>query len=228
MGLKVLSKMKSQIYAFFVVAVLAAVSSTDTGEVGLMKFLEKERKERREERNAMRELFQRENDEQKVRIDKQSEEMAKLHDQNRKLHAKLRQADSKIDSKIRQKDQNGSLEFNTKMKSAIRQNDVHSELKKIIKSEISEYLINERICVAGKITASYNAPSGKNTDHNVQFGYTFPRKPIVSTSFWDFYNKGGSATGAVVRVKSVFNSSAVIETYRYKSTHFQVSWIACL
>ena len=70
-------------------------------------------------------------------------EMAKLRDQNRKLHAKLRQADSKINQVVRQKDQNGSLEFNTKMKSAIRQNDVHSELKKIIKSEISDFLISK-------------------------------------------------------------------------------------
>merc|ERR1712142_1370901 len=199
------------VLVFFVVAILAAVSTSDTVEVGLMKFLEKERKERREEQNVIREIFKRENarlekedqhlhkrndqlerqdDEQreqianqskeiiqqktelvhqKRRIDKQNEEMAKLRDQNRKLHAKLRQADSKIDSRINE---------------AIRQKDQNltAELKKLMKSEITNFLMNERICVGGEIDFWNHGPSDRWVDHVVQYGYEFPRKPIVSAS----------------------------------------------
>merc|ERR1712142_1280372 len=120
---------------------------------------------------------------QKQRIDKQNEEMAKLRDQNRKLHAKLRQADSKIrqaDSKIRQADS----KFDSRINEAIRQKDQNltAELKKLMKSEITNFLINERICVGGEIDFWNHGPSDRWVDHVVQYGYEFPRKPIVSAS----------------------------------------------
>merc|ERR1719228_483719 len=65
---------------------------------------------------------------------KQNEVIAKLQSQNRKLHKKLRQADSKIDSKL-----------DSKVDTAMRQKDqnINTELKKLIKSEITNFLIND-------------------------------------------------------------------------------------
>merc|ERR1712142_304574 len=242
---------------FFVVAILAAVSTSDTGEVGLMKFLEKERKERREEQEVIREIFKKENarlekedqhlhkrndqlqrqdDEQreqianqskeiiqqkaelvnqKQRIDKQNEEMSKLRDQNRKLHAKLRQADSKIDSRINE---------------AIRQKDQNltAELKKLMKSEITNFLMNERICVGGEIDFWNHGPSDRWVDHVVQYGYEFPRKPIVSASLKRIGVYSDVNTNAYTQIKSIFNSPAVIQAYKSDRTYFHFSWLACL
>merc|ERR1712142_556775 len=50
---------------------------------------------------------------------------------------------------IRQKDQNNSLEV-TMVKKFIRQDDVHSELKKIIRNEMQTFLKEERLCVGGR------------------------------------------------------------------------------
>merc|ERR1712142_570309 len=137
--------------------------------------LERQDDEQREQiANQSKEIIQQKAElvNQKQRIDKQNEEMAKLRDQNRKLHAKLRQADSKI----RQADS----KFDSRINEAIRQKDQNltAELKKLMKSEITNFLINERICVGGEIDFWNHGPSDRWVDHVVQYGYEFPRKPI--------------------------------------------------
>merc|ERR1712142_634317 len=161
---------------------------------------------------------------QKQRIDKQNEEMAKLRDQNRKLHAKLRQADSKI----RQADS----KFDSRINQAIRQKDQNltAELKKLMKSEITNFLINERICVGGEIQFWDSLlPEDRWVDHVVQYGYEFPREPIVSASLKRlFLGNTDEYVQAYIKIKSVSNSSAVIQTYRWAANWFYVSWLACL
>merc|ERR1712142_169378 len=178
--------------------------------------LERQDDEQREQiANQSKEIIQQKTElvHQKRRIDKQNEEMAKLRDQNRKLHAKLRQADSKIRQAIRQKDQNGS-----------------AELKKLIKSEITSFLINERICVGGEIQFWDSLlPEDRWVDHVVQYGYEFPREPIVSASLKRlFLGNTDEYVQAYIKIKSVSNSSAVIQTYRWAANWFYVSWLACL
>jgi len=203
----------------------------------------------KEDRNLHKrnDKLQRQNDEQKQRIDKQnednakqnkeivkqseenrklseemakqSEEMAKLRDQNQKLHEKLRQADTKIDTKIDSND------------TAMRQKDqnINTELKKLIKSEITNFLINERICVGARINFwGGSPPSNTDVDHVVNFGYTFPRNPVVSTALTEVGVNNQAKSAADLRVKSISTSSAVLQTYRYENTYFYGTWLACL
>ena len=88
------------------------------------------------ERQEMKELFRRENNELR-------QEVANLRRANEKLHkadAKLHQADHEIKRILRQKDQNNTAELEMMVKSSFRQEDVHSELRKMMKKEITEYL----------------------------------------------------------------------------------------
>merc|ERR1712142_1217936 len=262
--------MKTIIKFIVVIELFVAMAATNEGEEKLMKVLAKERKE-------MKEVFQRENAQLRRESAQLRKEDTKLHAQVDKLHkhvnkqnqemAKLRemlrQAESKVKKSNRQRDQNDSLEFEAKIKSAIRQADVHSELKnivksvvqtsigqqgyrcptnpamspqhgsndslerelrKLMKSEINNFIINEKLCVGGVITKS--SEDAASTTTTVQFGYTFPRKPLVSVAFSDIY--GGSSNNVYTSILSVSKSSAVIFLNKYETRVCIVSWIACM
>merc|ERR1712142_1179904 len=176
---------------------------------------------------------------------KQNVENSKQSAQIKKLQEQLRQAELKTKDAIRQKDEKVKEEMDTKIDKALRQerhssemksivesvmtesvgergydNSLEPELKKLIKSEIKDYLISERICVSGR---ENGIPIGWPSKRTIQFGYTFPRKPTVSLSF--HYVMG---TYAYVYLGTVTTSTAAIETYRNKDGNFYVSWIACL
>jgi len=180
--------------------------------------------------------------------DKQSQEI-------QELHMRLHQADLKNKEAHRQRDGKESKELEAKISSAIRQerqsseledvvesvvkrsirhsgkNNTNSsleiELKKLIDHQIAQYLINQRICVAGKY-ANYNA----NQEHTqtVNFGYEFPRTPTVSASLARIYNNAGYKLTSEVAVSSVTRSSAIIKSYAYygQGADLIVSWLACL
>merc|ERR1712142_367023 len=161
----------------------------------------------------------------KLRQDNQNdkEQIVKLRRENKKL---LR-ADVEIKQTIRQRDQNNSLEV-TKMKKFIRQDDVHSELKKIIRNEINDFLIVEKMCVSGRSSV---ISAGRVSNYKVEFGHTFPRKPTVSASLYHVYNYGGGQGGASAYVQSVSNSSAVIgldTQYGNSRMNAAFAWLACL
>merc|ERR1712142_606860 len=161
----------------------------------------------------------------KLRQDNQNdkEQIVKLRRENKKL----RRADVEIKQTIRQRDQNNSLEV-TKMKKFIRQDDVHSELKKIIRNEINDFLIVEKMCVSGRSSV---ISAGRVSNYKVEFGHTFPRKPTVSASLYHVYNYGGGQGGASAYVQSVSNSSAVIgldTQYGNSRMNAAFAWLACL
>merc|ERR1712142_1449919 len=223
----------------FVTFAVFTVSAVNKGEDDIMKILAKEREETREERKQltaerqeMREMFRRETARLDEEDKRQREEKQKLKDRDDKLeqqdrnlkeqndkqrdqiaklrreNQKLRRADAKIKQSIRQKDQNNSLEV-TMVKKFIRPDDVHSELKKIIRNEMQTFLKEERLCVGG--TRDKWQDGGKYYRETVEFGYTFPRVPTVIVSLAGVYNEGGHG-GANVGVYRVSNSSAEIYT----------------
>merc|ERR1712142_1249061 len=163
---------------FIVFAVTIAASAVNQGdEVGLLTILAKERKE-------MREIFQRETDQLRGKLDEQRQEDDKLHQKVDKQHAQivklqkenrvLRRANSKINKVIRQRDirdPNNTREFDAKIKNSLRQNDFSSELKKMMRAEIKNYLTTEKNCVAGN---DVNVGYGKAGAKTVEFKYTFP------------------------------------------------------
>merc|ERR1712142_904508 len=239
--------MKTIIKFIVVIKLFVAMAATNEGEEKLMNVLAKERKE-------MKEVFQRENAQLRkedtklhAQVDKQNQEIAKLREM-------LRQAESKVNKSNRQRDQNDSLELEAKIKSAIRQEDVHSELKnivksvvqtsigqrgsndslerelrKLMKSEINNFIINEKMCVGGRIDRNGGEATTRTT---VQFGYTFPRKPLVSVAFTNIYTGyAGSSNdwnNVYTFATSVTKSSAIVVIHKYKTQNCYVSWIACM
>ena len=74
----------------------------------------------------------------------------KIKKENRRLRkemAKLRRDNSKIKKMQRQNDQNNTLELQHLLKDSIRQRDFSSELKKMMKKEIDEYLQGDSNCL---------------------------------------------------------------------------------
>jgi len=154
---------------------------------------------------------------------KLKEQITKLRRENQVL----RRADAEIRQTIRQRDQNASLEV-TKMVNSTRQSDVHSELKKIIRKEINQFLIEEKLCVSGHHS---DQAGGEIHDYTVEFGFTFPRKPTVSASLTYVNNKSGGRGGASVGVGSVSTSSASFHfdtRWRGNGIEANFGWIACL
>merc|ERR1712142_588809 len=193
--------------------------------------------DKRQKREAA--LLHEQNDKLQQQDQKLKEEIVKLRQENqndklkeqivklRRENKKLRRADVEIKQTIRQRDQNNSLEV-TKMKKFKRQDDVHSELKKIIRNEINDFLIVEKRCVSGK---SSSQSGGKVSNNKVDFGYTFPRKPTVSASLFYVYNNGGGQGGASAYVQSVSNSSAFISfdtAWGHNKIEAAFAWLACL
>jgi len=191
-------------------------------ETGLLHAEDKRQQKELKEQNEKLQLQDQKLKEEMVKIRKGQKndklKMAKLRRENQKL----RRADAEIKQSIRQRDQNNSLEV-SEMK-----NTTHEEkLKKMIRNEITDFLMEEKICVSEISDYQYG---GKYELVTVKYGYTFPRKPTVSASLNFVYNKGGSG-GANVYVQSHSNSSAVFRfdtAFGSNTIRGRFSWIACL
>jgi len=180
---------------------------------------QKELKEQNEKLQLQDQKLKEQNDKIRQGQKKDKLKMAKLRRENQKL----RRADAEIKQSIRQRDQKKSLEV-SEMK-----NTTHEEkLKKMIRNEITDFLMEEKICVSG---VSDYQDGGNDRYKTIEYGYTFPRKPTVSASLNFVYNKGGSG-GVNVSVMSHSNSSAIIRFDTAfgsnKIANSRFSWIACL
>jgi len=180
------------------------------------------------------------NDKLQARIQnvKLQEQITKLRRENQVL----RRADSEIKQTIRQRDHDTSRKFDAsieaKLDKSVKEQD-HSELKKIVASEVENYLINGRICVGGAINSTDfpDTQEGRYTQEvvlEVPFGHTFPRIPTILASLTTIVNNNKS-TKVWVHVKRVSTSSAVLyikryrkKNYHYKETQCNVGWLACL
>jgi len=233
--------------------VFATIAAVNEGDGDLVKMFAKERKEMREEQKEMRADFRREIDEQKKQNDEQNRVIAEQKEEMKRLHKKLHQADVKIQKTNRQRDEKQSQELEATISSAIRQSseledvvesvvkrsiwrsgkdNTNSSLeivvKKLIDHQIVQYLINQRICVGGKYWNTGHA----NQQHTqmVNFGYEFPRTPMVSASLASVYNNKGAQLYMEARVDTVTRSSAKIYSWAYygSNAELSVSWLACL
>jgi len=223
------------IFGVFCVVLLVAnsVEAVKQGE-DLMTILARERKATleivqrenqrlRQEDKQLREDLRQKDEQQRAQLDKLHSKLDKLHERNEKREARNeklqkeiariqhRQADSEIQHSLRQRDENETSALLT-------------QLKKIVKSEIKEYLINEKVCVGGTIESF--TPGSSSSKKTVQFGYEFVRKPTVlaSISHLDFEGRAG----AYIWVKSISKSSAVISANTGPSANCYVAWLACL
>jgi len=173
--------------------------------------------------------------------DKLHRKLDKLQGLNEKQHAQivklqkenqvLRRANSKINKVIRQRDirdPNNTREFDAKIKNSLRQNDFSSELKKMMRAEIKNYLTTEKNCVAG---TNVGVGYGKKGEKRVEFQHTFPRKPTVFAAL-SYVHARRFPIYAYVNVRSVTNSSAVLYIYNSlegnKESICYANWIACL
>merc|ERR1712142_992093 len=164
---------------FVIIGIVIAASAVNQGDDDS---LVKERKELSEERKEITELFRRETEKLRQEDGQLRAKLEELHkrdekhqDQNQKLqkriaklekeNQKLRRADSKINKVIRQRDQNETQEFDAKIKNSLRQNDVSSAIKKMMRNEINNFLTNERICVGDRIS-DHGANNGGQKDCN--------------------------------------------------------------
>jgi len=161
------------------------------------------------------------------KFEKLQAQIVKLQEENQVL----RRADSKINKVIRQRDlsdPNNTRELDAKIKNSLRQNDISSELKKMMRAEIKNYLITEKICVGGKDLRVGAGTTGLKT---VEFEYTFPRKPTVMAALSLVYAKKGSVY-AYAELRSVTTSSAVIFIDNIlgdnKDMQCYATWMACL
>jgi len=173
----------------------------------------------RQKDNHKLEKLQGQNEEQQAQI-------VKLQKENQEL----RRANSKINKVIRQRDPNNTRELDARIKNSLRQNDLSSELKKMMRAEIKNYLIEEHICVSGSTSFSYGGILRRRT---IDFGYKFPRNPTVSASLNYIFNVGGGAGAGQVQVyvSSVSKSSAVILMDLKMGANKlggSFAWLACL
>lgn len=180
------------------------------------------------------------------KVNKQNYEISQQRKEIARLHAKLRKAALESTKANRQRDQRESQELEAKIQHAIRaerqsselknvvksvvKNSYHetgrndslvAELKKLIDAGINNFLEYKRICVNGRHDFS-SEPDNKWIERTIQFGYVFQRKPTVSVSIGGVYNGDIHAhhtnTRASTRVKSVSNSSSIIQIYRFSTT----------
>jgi len=153
---------------------------------------------------------------------------AKLHDQNRKLHQKLRRAEMETKNAFRQKDFKDKLDMKKMIHSEMQQSYIQAgsnntndtlvlELKKLIKKEINNFVMTERVCIGDTFGVG-------QSERTVDFGYTFPRIPTVVAS--SAYCRKGDSCGALVR--KVTKSSAVIQTYVSEQDMYASWGMACL
>jgi len=233
---------------FAIFAVASTDGKDDIKVVDLAEDLAKAREE-------IKEIIQRENEklnaedvklrEEDEKIKKDANKIKKENQRLRKQMAKLRRDNSEIKKIQRQKDQNNTLELqhflkdqnNTLelqhfLKDSIRQRDVSSELKKLMKRQIDEYLQVNKICVAGNYSKSVGPGPLVEPYHTVDFGHTFPRVPAFTASISAFSINSVSNNRylhAPDSVKKVTNSSAALYLYVDSNfAHFSVAWMACL
>merc|ERR1712142_869870 len=235
---------------FVIIGVVIAASAVNQGDDDS---LVKERKELSEERKEITEIFRRETErlrqddaQLRAKLEELHGKLDKLHkrdekqqDQNQKLqkemaelrkeNQKLRRAGSKINKVIRQRDQNETQEFDAKIKNSLRQNDVSSAIKKMMRNEINNFLTNERICVGDRIS-DHGANNGGQKTVTVPFGRTFPRKPAVvaALSYVYGYYPSKVEVYASTFVKKTTNPTADIYVRTLSGTYCYVTWMACL
>merc|ERR1712142_1182588 len=234
---------------FVIIGVVIAASAVNQGDD---ESLSKERKELSEERKEITELFRRETEKLRQEDGQLRAKLEELQGQNVHLHEKLdtlhkrdekqqkriakvekenqklRRAGSKINKVIRQRDQNETQEFDTKIKNSLRQNDVSSAIKKMMRNEINNFLTNERICVGGAIT-NHGADNGKSNTVTVPFGRTFPRKPTVVAALSHVSTStAAKQVFAYTYVQKNTNSTADIYVRTLSGSYCYVTWMACL
>jgi len=217
--------------------------------------LAKSREDLAKSREETKEIIQRENEKLKAEDDKLRKDADKLREEDKKIkkdaqkikkeNQRLRKQDAKLQREMaeikktqRQKDQNNTLELQHFLKDSIRQKDVSSELKKMMKRQIDEYLQVNKICVAGsfsKTQGSSDFPSdGQWKYHTVNFGHMFARVPTFSASLSQFHiqqswSSGTAALNAPSTVLEVTKSSAKMRIYASPPfVFFDVTWIACV
>jgi len=214
--------------------------------------LAKSREDLAKSREETKEIIQRENEKLKAEDDKLRKDADKLREEDKKIkkdaqkikkeNQRLRKQDAKLQREMaeikktqRQKDQNNTLELQHFLKDSIRQKDVSSELKKMMKRQIEEYLQVNKICVAGNFGFNVglsNFPSGQTNAHTVNFGHTFARVPTFSASLSRFritLTSGTADVDAPMSVKEVTKSSAKLHLFADRQFgYFYVDWIACL
>jgi len=193
------------------------------------KLREEDEKIKRDAKKIKKDAFKIKEDAEKIKKD--AVKIKKENQRLRKQMAKLRRDNSQIKKIQRQKDQNNTLELQHFLKDSIRQKDFSSELEKMMKRQIDQYLQVNKICVAGNFSKSVGS-SGVYEDHTVDFGHAFPRVPAFTASLSRFRINSVSSYNnldAPSSVKKITNSSAVI----YLSVdsyfgYFSVAWMACL
>jgi len=241
----------------FGMTVLATIAAVNEGDGDLVKMFAKERKEMRadfrrendEQNRFIAELHQglaeqkKENADQKKQNDEQNRVIAEQKEEMKRLHKRLHRADLQNKEAHRQRDEKQSQERHSSeledvVESVVKRSIRHSgknntnssleiELKNLIDHQIVQYLINQRICVAGRY---WNDNANQHGTQTVNFGYEFPRTPTVSVSFALLWNNAGIRLYMTVYVTSVTRSSAIIESRaEYGSgASLTVSWLACL
>jgi len=229
------------------IVVLELATAAKKGEENLVATMADLAKERLE----MKEMFRRENeklraeaenlrnqaDQLRGQDDKLREQDDKLRAQNEKLQkevAKLRReqrkSDLRVKTSLRQKDQNESLEFEKKMRQSIRQKDLSSELKKMMRGEIQEFLKDERICESGRVGPGWSKGNFGQTE-TVRFAKTFLRPPTVHASLSGYQRNGKLEKNRAAYFYSNEITTSYFTIYIGKGsdvTYFSVSWIACL
>jgi len=216
---QIFKKMK-QIIPLIALFVILASASTDEDNkaVDLAEKLAKAREETKQ-------FVERENEKLRHEDDKIKKENRRL----RKEMAKLRRDNSEIKKIQRQKDQNNTMEFRHFFKDSLRQKD--SELEKMMKRKIDEYLQENKVCVTGNMEKSPGS-SGVNQDYTVDFGHVFAKVPTFSASLMGFTVRFQSvpdyATVQLI-VKKVTNSSANVKFWAHSNYNYvKVAWIACM
>jgi len=227
------------IFAFFVlIAIFALVVATEKGNESLVATMADLAKERQE----IKEMFRRENEKLRAEADnlrRQDDQLRgedekiraqneKLQKEMAKLRRELRKSDLRVKTSLRQKDQNESLEFEKKIRQSIRQKDLSSELKKMMRGEIQEFLINERICETG--TFSKRDRARKSWQPTVQFTKTFPRPPTVHASISAYGRLSGEDDYVTnVQVNKITVSSVKLVIEKGSDVNYvEIAWIACL
>jgi len=254
--------------AFAVFTVLAVNEGEDDLMKILTKECEEMREERKEMRDMFRretarldkedkrqqeenQKLKKHNNQQQAQIakldERQQEDNQKLKEQNNnkledqiaKLSQKLRRANAKMKQSIRQKDPNNSLEV-TMLKKFIRQDDINSELKKMIKNEVQALL--KGACQTGDFqTTEGSSISGDNTGftttRTINF-LGFQSSPKVTVAIKDFVRTQAQSSsnanddrtwGIKLSVNSVTSTSAKIQVVG-DNTYVSlvgVQWIAC-
>jgi len=241
----------------FGMTVLATIAAVNEGDGDLVKMFAKERKEMRadfrrendEQNRFIAELHQglaeqkKENADQKKQNDEQNRVIAEQKEEMKRLHKRLHRADLQNKEAHRQRDEKQSQERHSSeledviesvVKRSIRRSgkdntnsSVEIELKRLIDHQIDQYLINQRICVAGNF---FNGNSNRQITQTVNFGYEFLRTPTVSASLARVYKSSGAEFVMSVEVASVTRSSAIFKSWAHYggAASLSVSWLACL